>query len=143
MTPPALDVEVVHAKLHALGELLDDLDALPSLDRAALERDRMLRHAVERVLTQVVELAAGINNHLVAARLGKGALGYRESFLLAADAGALSGDLAARLAPSAGLRNVLVHQYAEIDLDQVVAAVGRARTDFRAYVRAIADGLAG
>ena len=36
-----------------------------------------------------------------------------------------------------------IHQYAEIDLDQVVAAVGRARTDFRAYVRAIADGLAG
>ena len=62
-----------------------------------------------------LDLAAGINNHLVAARL----------------------------APSAGLRNVLVHQYAEIDLDQVVAAVGRARTDFRAYVRAIADGLAG
>ena len=45
------------------------------------------------------------------------------------------------LAPSAGLRNVLVHQYAEIDLDQVVAAVGRARTDFRAYVQAITDGL--
>ena len=56
---------------------------------------------------------------------------------------ALPADLAARLAPSAGLRNVLVHQYAEIDLDQVVAAVSAARTDFRAYVRTIADGLAG
>ena len=141
MTPPDLDREVVHAKLHRLRELLDDLDALPHLDGAVLERDRMLRHAVERVLTQVVELAAGINNHLVAARLGKGALGYRESFLLAADAGALPRDLAERLAPSAGLRNVLVHQYAEIDLDQVAAAVALARTDYRAYAQAIADGL--
>lgn len=142
MTPPDLDRDVVHAKLHSLSELLDDLDALPRLDRAVLERDRMLRHAVERVLTQVVELAAGINNHLVAARLGKGALGYRESFLLAADAGALPHDLAERLAPSAGLCNVLVYQYAEIDLHQVAAAVALARTDYRAYVREVADGLA-
>ena len=141
MTPPALDRDVVHAKLRALRELLDDLDAVPVLDRVALEQDRMLRHAVERVLTQVVELAAGINNHLVAARLGKGAPGYRESFLMAAQAGALPQELAERLAPSAGLRNVLVHEYVDVDLDQVVTAVALARTDYRSYVRAIADAL--
>ena len=60
---------------------------------------------------------------------------------MAAQAGALPQELAERLAPSAGLRNVLVHEYVDVDLDQVVTAVALARTDYRSYVRAIADAL--
>lgn len=142
MTPPVLDGAMLQAKLRAMRELLDDLDALPSIDLAALRADRMLRHGVERILTQLVELAVAVNGHLAVARLGRGAATYRESFALAARAGALPADLAERLAPSVGLRNVLVHEYAAVDLRLVVAAVDQARTDYRAYVAAIADVLA-
>jgi uncharacterized protein YutE (UPF0331/DUF86 family) len=125
-----------------MRELLDDLDALPSIDLAALRADRMLRHGVERILTQLVELAVAVNGHLAVVQLGRGAATYRESFALAARAGALPADLAERLAPSVGLRNVLVHEYAAVDLRLVVAGVDQARTDYRAYVAAIADVLA-
>ena len=37
-------------------------------------------------------------------------------------------DLAEQLFPCAGMRNVLVHEYVEIDLEQVAAAVPLART---------------
>jgi uncharacterized protein YutE (UPF0331/DUF86 family) len=141
MTPPVLDGAMLQAKLRAMRELLDDLDALPSIDLAALQADRMLRHGVERILTQLVELAVAVNGHLAVAQLGRGAATYRESFALAARAGALPADLAERLAPSVGLRNVLVHEYAAVDLRLVVAAVDQARTDYRAYVAAIADVL--
>ena len=57
--------------------------------------------------------------------------------LLAAD----PQDLAERLAPSAGLRNVLVHEYAQVDLALVARGVELARTDYRAYVREVARGL--
>ena len=143
MTPPAVDAAVVHAKLRLMRQLLDDFEAVAALDRAALEQDRMLRYAVERILIQLVELAAGVNAHLAAARLGVGAVSYRESFLLAARAGALPQELAERLAPSAGLRDVLVLDDLAVDLDQVVAGVALARTDFRRYVRAVADALPG
>lgn len=138
MTPPALDAAAVHAKLRSMRLLLDDLDGIGAVDAGALERDRMLRHAVERVLTQLVELAAAINSHVAAAAVGRGAATYRESFDLAVEAGALPADLAARLLPSVGLRNVLVHEYAEIDLALVARGVERARDDFRSYVRAVA-----
>lgn len=142
MTPPVLDGAMLQAKLSAMRELLDDLDTLPSIDLAALRADRMLRHGVERILTQLVELAVAVNGHLAVVQLGRGAATYRESFALAARAGALPADLAERLAPSVGLRNVLVHEYAAVDLRLVVAAVDQARTDYRAYVAAIADLLA-
>lgn len=78
--------------------------------------------------------------HLAAASLGCGAATYRESFLLAARGGALPDELAERLAPSAGLRNVLVHAYVAVDLRQVV---GLSRTGYRAYVQPVADRVAG
>lgn len=55
----------------------------------------------------------------------------------------LSPELAARLMPSVGLRNVLVHEYAVVDLALVAAGVQLARTDYRAYVREIAAALPG
>ena len=58
------------------------------------------------MLTQLVELAAQINTHIVAAAGKVPPAGYRESFLAAAEVGARPADLAASLAPSAGLRNL-------------------------------------
>jgi uncharacterized protein YutE (UPF0331/DUF86 family) len=58
-----------------------------------------------------------------------------------ARSGVLPVELAERLAPSAGLRNILVHEYVEVDLAQVVRAAERARTDYREYVAAIAQAL--
>lgn len=45
-------------------------------------------------------------------------------------------DLAARLAPSVGLRNALAHEYVTIDLVIVANAVETARHDYGAYVTA-------
>ena len=141
MTPPALDAALVHAKLRAMRELLDDLDAVGDVDAARLTGDRMLRHAIERILTQLVELAASVNGHVAVARLGRAASTYRESFALAADSGVLSPQLAERLAPSAGLRNVSVHESAQVDLALVARGVEVARADYRTYVRDVARSL--
>lgn len=143
MTPPPLDADLVLVKLRHMRALLDDLDGVPAVSATDLQRDRMLRHALERILTSLVELAAGINAHLAAATLGSGAATYRESFQLAVRVGALPVELAERLAPSAGLRNVLVHEYVAVDLEQVVAAVALSRTAYRSYLHAVADWVAG
>jgi uncharacterized protein YutE (UPF0331/DUF86 family) len=62
----------------------------------------------------------------------------RHSLLDAARAEAIDTALAERLAPSAGLRNVLVHQYTTIDLALVVEAVGAALEGFAEYVAQVA-----
>jgi uncharacterized protein YutE (UPF0331/DUF86 family) len=51
-------------------------------------------------------------------------------------------DLAEALAPSAGMRNVLIHAYVAVDLDRVAAALPLARRDFGRYVAAVAAFLA-
>ena len=61
-------------------------------------------------------------------------------FKALADAGHIEADLAERLARAAGLRNLLVHVYLDLDDRQVFAALERL-DDLRAFAQA-AQGLA-
>jgi uncharacterized protein YutE (UPF0331/DUF86 family) len=142
MTPRPFDADTVQAKLRLMDELLGDLTEIGAVTAERLVSDRLTRHALERILTQLVELASAVNAHLSAAFLGKAPADFRQSFALAAEVGAISPELAASLAPSAGFRNLLVHEYGSIDLEQVARTVPVAAAGFRAYVRAVAGFLA-
>lgn len=141
MTPREFHKDVVHVRLRLLGELLADLEDAGQITAERLRTDRMLRHAVERILSQLVDLAVSINGHVSVTLAGRGPQDYRSSFALAADVGMIDPVLAARLEPSAGLRNVLTHEYVEVDLTRVAEASALARTDYREYVRQAAQWL--
>lgn len=141
MTPSPLDRDAVQRKLRLMSDLLDDLAAVGAVDAQRLADDRLLRYAIERILMQLVDLAVTVGTQVVLARGGAAPRTYRESFATLADAGLLDRDLAGRLAPSVGLRSVLAHEYTEVDLRAVLAAVPRALEDYRVYVAEVARAL--
>lgn len=143
MSPRQMDPHIVQARLASMRELLGDLAAPDLADITVLGDDRRARHTAERVLTQLVELAVSINSHVVAAILGKAPTSYAKSFELAAKCGLISPELADELFPSVGMRNVLVHEYLEIDLDKVAGAVPLARDGYRRYLAAVAAFVSG
>lgn len=139
--PPALDHGVVHAKLDLIETALRTLYTVGDVDADRLRDDALLAAGVERLLSRVVDLAVDVNSHLAVAELGRAPVDYRSSFAAAVEAGALPRELGERLAPATGLRNVIVHEYAVMDLDAVAAAVPMALEGFRAYVTAVAAHL--
>lgn len=126
-----------------MRDLLDDLGQVGEPSADDLARQRILRHAVERIITQLVDLAVSINSHLAATEIGRGPATYRESFALAAQAGALPRELADRLAPSAGLRNILTHEYVAVDLTIVASSIPLMRAGYQEYIKAMARHVAG
>lgn len=138
MTPAPLNADVVTSRLRLVSESLDQLGELRDATPERLRDEPLTRAAAERLLQVVVDLAVDVNSHVVVAQLGRAPRTGRESFLDAATAGALDSGLADRLAPAAGLRNVLVHRYVDIRVDLVAAAVGQMLDDFPAYVEQIA-----
>ncbi len=62
----------------------------------------------------------------------------RGAFASLAAHGKLAPALASRLGLAYGLRNLLVHDYAEVDRVQLAAAVGGALTDLRAFAATFA-----
>ncbi len=141
MTPASPDREVVGRRLRAMADALADLEALRGATAERLRAEPLTRAATERLLQVVVDLAIDVNAHLVTTARGRAPSTGRASFEGMAEIGAIGVDLAARLAPTAGLRNVLVHRYADIRVDLVAAAIDPALDDFAVYIRAVAAHL--
>lgn len=121
-----------------MADTLDDLRLLGPVDAERLDYDRLARRVVERCLSHLVDTAAAVNAHLVGAVFGHAPRDLADSFDQAAAAGVLDPDLAGRLRHSAGMRNVIVHSYDELDLSRVSAAVPLALADFGLYITAVA-----
>jgi uncharacterized protein YutE (UPF0331/DUF86 family) len=137
MTPPPLDVDACHQKLALLADLLADLDRQPAVTGEVLRGDRDRRHIIERILTQLVDIAASLNALLAMGLAHRSPTGYRDSFELLRDVGVLDQVLTHRLLPSVGMRDLLTHEYGRIDLDLVASAVPRAREDYADYVQTV------
>ncbi|MGH3898824.1 MAG: DUF86 domain-containing protein [Pseudonocardiaceae bacterium] len=71
--------------------------------------------------------------------LAEVATSYRESFELAEECGMIDKQLRDDLLPSVGMRNVLVHEYLEIDLQKVAAAVPLVLHSYRRYLQQVAE----
>jgi uncharacterized protein YutE (UPF0331/DUF86 family) len=134
VSPHDLRPDVVQSRLAQMRLLLADLDRLGEVSPERLEADRFLRHVVEHVLTQLVQLAVAVNSHVAAAILGTAVTDYRASFDAAAEARLIGDALATALKPSVGLRNVVVHEYLDIDLAVVADSLPAARRDYGDYV---------
>lgn len=141
MTARRLDTSLIQERLREIQLLLADLVEIGEVDAERLRRERPTRHVVERVLSQIVELAGSINTHIVASLLGRSPRSYADSFDEVARAGVLEWDLAAALRPSAGMRNVLVHDYLEVDHTKVSAAIPLALEQYDHYIRHVAGWL--
>ena len=70
---------------------------------------------VERYLRLAIQVALDISDHIVAGdRLGA-VEEHRDAIPLPGQSGYLPAELAQRLIPMAGLRDILVHDYLEVD----------------------------
>lgn len=122
--------EVLARKLASLERYLDDLRPHRGASADELRKDP---YRVERLLELLIEVAVDVVSHELAER-DVTPESYRDAFGRAGDAELLPRALADRLRDAAGLRNVLVHMYDEIDYDIVADSVDRALDDFGLFL---------
>lgn len=141
MTPRRLDVDMVDARLRTMEPLVARLAELRDVTGRELSHDLDLRLVVERILTLLVEVAVSVNSHVVAASGSPLPPDYRSSFGAAAQVGLISEELARRVSPSAGLRNLLTHRYGDVDHQRVADAVPTAVDDYTDYLAQVSRWL--
>ena len=62
-----------------------------------------------------------------------------DSFIEAARFGIITRELAVKIAPSTGLRNILVHQYKDIDNKIVFSAIPLALEQYKLYLEQVTN----
>jgi uncharacterized protein YutE (UPF0331/DUF86 family) len=132
------------SQLELLERLLARLDLYAiSVTRQELELDLDTWLKVSRALEIVAQCCLDLAMEIVAKRaLGVPAT-YRDAFARLAQAGLLTPEQATVLQGWAGLRNVLAHLYASIDLDRLYAAMTEDKTVLRELAQIAARELSG
>ena len=124
--------EVVKKKLVSLTTYLNDLSRYKKINF----KEFMKKHyEIERILELLVITASDIVFHLVSAKGEPAPASYKAAFLRAGELKIISMKTSKNLALSAGLRNILVHEYEEIDYNIVHKSIHSAIRDFSAFLK--------
>ena len=132
-----IDAAIIRRKLQRITASLDGLRPIARLSLEEYRARFYERKATERLLQEAIEAALDVNAHIIAELGGEVPEEYYGGFLKVGQLGVLPADLACALAPSAGLRNRLVHEYETIDDAKVLASVGVLLQLYPRYIQAV------
>ena len=110
-----VDREVFDRRLGKLEQLLKQLRRAAKNKWEVYRSNEILRASVERWLQLLSECALDLCHHLIADRGWRTPSTYREAFQVLEENGVLDSELTRNMEKWAGLRNVLVHLYLEVD----------------------------
>ncbi len=132
-----LDQEVLQKKIAVIVENLIALEPIRDMAPEEYLADLYKRKAAERLLQELIEAAIDINTYLIVQTGNAVPDDYYDSFIRMGQLKIISMELAEKLAPSAGLRNRLVHEYDRLEHLIILDAVGTAEILYPQYVKAI------
>lgn len=135
----SLEKEIVERKIAIILENLNALEPIAEMTDEQYSADIYKRKATERLLQELIEAAIDINMHIVTQVSDAVPDDYYESFIKAGELKIIPIELSKKLAPSAGLRNRLVHEYGNLDQSIILEAVVMAEDLYPKYIKAIKD----
>ena len=138
-----VDKGIVRRKLAVIIENLKFLEPIKDMSKEEYIEDIYKRKATERLLQELIEAAIDINTYIIVQTGNIVPDDYYESFIRSGELKIISINLAEKLAPSAGLRNRLVHEYDLLEHLMVLDAVRMAEELYPHYVKEIEDYISG
>lgn len=132
-----IDIDLVRRKLSRLNMYLDKLDPVVKKSFNEYLSDFYIKSSTERMIQLIVECASDINNHVVVESGERPPEDYASSFIKAAEIKLISRGLAEKLKGSAGMRNIIVHEYMDIDDEKIYKIIPIAVSDFKQYIKEV------
>lgn len=123
---------VARDKIQRMAEFLEELEQYEGINFEEFKEKH--HYAIERLMELLVIYASDIMLHLLTEQGEEMPMTLRTVFLRAGELQILPTALAQRLADAAGMRNLLVHAYAKVDMRIVYDSINQALLDFSQFV---------
>ena len=109
----------IERRLDELSERLARFEPHRDKPRSEFDQDPYLRDIVERNLEIAAQSCIDICHRIISLENARKPTDYYEAILIVGELGVLPVDFSQHLAPIAGFRNILVHEYISVDWDLV------------------------
>ncbi len=131
------------SKLELLGEYLKILRGYQRHSLEELKTDVTLKGAVERYMEVSLECCLDVGEMIISKERARKPESYREVIEILGEIGVLPADFAEKFAPVAGLRNILVHMYAKVDIEKIYKHLQNNLEDINEFAKFVAKYLEG
>lgn len=131
-------IEKVSRKLRSMKKYVDFLREYKSTTEEELEKNDLLKSAIERNFQLAVESALDIGEVIISAEDFEKPEDYKEIILILGKHKVIPADFAERFAKAAGFRNILVHMYEEVDARKLHEYLQNNLEDFNKFAKFIA-----
>lgn len=137
-----VDKKFVRHKISLIQNELKDLEKLKKYSLEEILGDFFKFNTLERIMEKIVIRAIDINQHLLlesATKEIETPKSYRETFLELAKLDVYPKNFAERIANSAGMRNILVHEYDKVDYSMIYSSIEDCLRDYHQYCQYVLD----
>lgn len=128
--------DVIKERLREIDENLKILAELKELDKEKFKSDPKIFKLAEHCLQISIQALLDICQYIIASNNWRRPRDNREVIGIIAANNIIPQDFAKRILPMAGLRNLLIHEYFEINLDKIYQHLQKI-DDFRTFQRHI------
>jgi uncharacterized protein YutE (UPF0331/DUF86 family) len=136
-----IDKTLITTKLSKLRQYQKYLEELQKCTIKDFTRDFKVSGATERYLQVAIECVIDIGNEIISSLQLKRPERYRDIPYILAEAEIIPESFAEKVALMIGFRNILVHDYASINLRLVYEFLQTKLSDFEEFAKYIADWL--
>lgn len=132
-----VDQNIVHARIEKIRACLTRLRELAGTSEEAFLQDEDSCALAERHLQVAIQSVIDIGHHVVADMDLGLPEDYKDVFRILAKHKIISEQLGKRLESMTSMRNVLVHDYLQVDLHRIYAALQNDLSDFDEFIAAV------
>lgn len=132
-----VDKTLVLRKVAELERYLEQVREFAEITLAAYKSDWKTQRVVERTLQMMIEACVDIANHMISDRGMRTPASYADAFKVLAENSVIDSELLVTMERMAKFRNVVVHQYEEVDAEIVIGILRKRLPDLERYIAAI------
>jgi len=130
--------EKISRKLRSMKSYVDFLREYRSTTKKELEKDHLLKSAIERNFQLAIESALDIGEVIISSEDFEKPEDYKDIIMILGKHKILPMEFAERFAKAAGLRNILVHMYERVDVGKLHGYLQNNLEDFSEFAKLMA-----
>ncbi|MFH1188022.1 MAG: DUF86 domain-containing protein [bacterium] len=130
-----IDKQLVKNKLNDLRKYYEKLEAVLKEDARIIIEDDLKLYSTERLFQLIVDTAVDINTHIISESNAQVPEDYQSTFITLGENKILPMNFALKIAPSVGLRNLIIHKYGKVDLKRMIDDIKNEISDYLEYMK--------
>lgn len=130
-------VDKIYLRIEKLKEYVTILESLQHTTLLELHKDVVKKGAIERYLQLAIEACIDIAELVISDQRLPTPSTAKEAIDIIGKEGIIDNHFAKRFSKAVGFRNILIHDYVEIDYDQLLHNLKENLSDFHTFIKSI------